>query len=124
MAWAAVGMGIAPVLTIVSTNMVYLCIINLFTGIPVAGTVLLLFNYLLEVSPAEHRTTYIAYYNVALSVVGFVAPEVGIWLLNTFNMDVGMWVSSVLRVLGGLLFFYIAGRRVKKAVDCRHVASL
>jgi MFS family permease len=124
MAWAAIGMGLAPVLTIMSTNMVYLCIVNLFTGIPLAGTLLLLFNYLLEVSPTEHRTTYIAYYNVALSVVGFIAPEVGIWLLNTFNMDVGMMTSTVLRILGGILFFYTASRGIRKIVNPRRIASL
>ncbi len=81
MEWSLSGRHLAwrwpPALTILSTNMVYLCVVNLIAGIPVAGTTLLLFNYLLEVCLDSDRTGYIAYYNVALAVVGFVSPEVG-----------------------------------------------
>jgi len=104
MAYAALGMAAAPVLTVLSTNMWYLFFTNFITGIPNAGTTLLLFNYLLEVCPEAERTTYIAYYNVALSVVGFVAPEVGVWLLGHLGMDAGMITSTVLRLLAGGVF--------------------
>jgi len=114
LAFAAIGMGFAPILTIVSTNMYYLFITNIFTGIPVAGTLLLLFNHLLEVIPENERTRYIASYNVGLSVVGFIAPEVGIWLLSSLGMTGGMWVSTVLRIAGGGLFFWVALRTVKR----------
>ncbi len=111
--FAAVGMALTPVLTVLSTNMYYLLFQNVLTGIPVAGTLLLLFNYLLEVSPEGKRTSYIAYYNVALSVIGFIAPEVGIWLLGMLGMDMSMTISTVLRFLGGIVFISIAifGRR-------------
>jgi hypothetical protein len=107
MAFAAFGMGLAPVITMLSTNMYYLTVVNLFTGIPVAGTVLLLFNYLLEVCPESVRTTYIAYYNVALSVVGFIAPELGIYLLQYLGMPVGMDISSVIRLVAGVTFLIV-----------------
>jgi MFS family permease len=106
--FAAVGMAVTPVLTILSTNMYYLLIQNVITGVPVAGTTLLLFNYLLEVSPDDKRTSYIAYYNVALSIVGFIAPEVGIWLLGNLGMNSSMTISTLLRFLGGLVFIMIA----------------
>lgn len=115
MAIAAFGMATAPVLTVLSTNMVYLFIINLWTGIAVAGTTLLLFNILLEVCPEDSRTRYISYYNVALSVVGFVAPEMGILLLHALGMTAGMVVSAVLRIAGGLAFLWIAKLRLAPA---------
>ncbi|MCL6452294.1 MAG: MFS transporter [Alicyclobacillus sp.] len=110
MAIAALGMALAPALTIGSTNMTYLLVVNFVTGIPNAGTTLLLFNYLLDVCPEQERTTYIAYYNVALSVVGFVAPEVGVWLLQHASMDVGMLASAGLRLVAGALFLWMSIR--------------
>lgn len=114
LAVAAVGMGFAPILTILSTNLYYLLVVNIFTGIPVAGTLLLLFNHLLEVSPESERTRYIASYNVGLSIVGFMAPEFGIWLLSNIGMSGGMLVSTIFRFAGGLLFYWVAYRIVKK----------
>ncbi|QSO49053.1 MFS transporter [Alicyclobacillus mengziensis] len=105
MAVAAVGMALSPFLTILSTNMWYLFLINFVTGIPAAGTTLLLFNYLLEVCPEGERTTYIAYYNVVLSVVGFAAPEAGIWLLSHWGMNAGMLISTGLRLAAGVVFW-------------------
>lgn len=107
MAVAAAGMAIAPILTAASTNMWYLFFLNFITGIPNAGTVLLLFNYLLEVCPEAERTSYIAYYNVALSVVGFAAPEMGIWLLGHIGMTESMFAATCLRIVAAV-FFWIA----------------
>lgn len=108
LAVAALGMAAAPVLTIASTNMYYLLFVNLVTGAPVAGTTLLLFNYLLEVSPEQHRTAYISYYNVILSVIGFIAPEVGIFFLKHLGMTGGMVISTALRLAGAILFWAVA----------------
>jgi MFS family permease len=114
LAFAAIGMATAPILTVLSTNMWYLFVLNLFTGIPLAGTLLLLFNYLLEVSPEEERTSYIANYNVALSVIGAVAPEVGIWLLDSIGMVGGMLTSTLLRLVAGAVFLWVAVRTNKR----------
>ncbi|MCL6515675.1 MFS transporter [Alicyclobacillus sp.] len=108
MAIAALGMSLAPVLTIVSTNLYYLCAVNVITGIPMAGTNLLLFNYLLEVSPPQRRTTCIAVYNVVLAVVGFAAPEFGIFLLERAGMTAGMLTSTALRALSGAALWWVA----------------
>ena len=105
MAFAAVGMALTPGLTILSPNMWYLFLINFVTGIPNAGTTLLLFTYLLEVCPEAERTTYIAYYNVALSVIGFMAPEIGIWFLGHWGMTAGMLISTGMRLVAGGVFW-------------------
>jgi MFS family permease len=100
-------MALAPVATILSTNLYYLVFVNILTGMPVAGTTLLLFNYLLEVCPEQQRTAYISYYNVALSLIGFIAPETGIWLLSVIGMHMSMVTSAVLRLMAGFLFLVV-----------------
>lgn len=112
LALACFGVGITPVLTILSTNMLYLALVNFLTGSFVGGTNLLLLNYLLEVSPKSERTVYIAHYNVLLGVVGFAAPEIGIWLYSLFAMDATMIISTVGRMLGGVYFLWVFKRSI------------
>jgi hypothetical protein len=107
MAFAAFGMAVSPVVTIISTNLYYLVFVNVLTGMPVAGTTLLLFTYLLEVCPEKERTAYISCYNVALSLVGFVAPEIGIWLLGNIGMSASMVASTALRVGAGFVLLAV-----------------
>ncbi|MFC4322700.1 MFS transporter [Litchfieldia salsa] len=104
---AGIGMALAPILTILSTNLIYLVLINFFTGIFVAGTVMLLFNQLLRVSPDHSRTAFLASYNIVLGAVGFIAPQIGVLLLEMMSMSFAMSISSIIRLVGGLLFLIV-----------------
>lgn len=105
---AAAGMATAPALMIVSTNLYYITIINLWIGIFVAGINLLLFNQLLNSSPQKQLTTYIANYNFLLAIVGFIAPQFGVLLLNQFGMNSAMIMTSTVRMMGALAFLFVA----------------
>ena len=105
--WISIGMALAPILNILSINYVYLLFINFFSGFFVSGTVLILFNSLLEVSEEEHRTSYIANYNFLLSIVAFIAPQVGVYLLETFSMNTSMILSTIFRGLSALFFIWM-----------------
>ncbi|MFD1738501.1 MFS transporter [Bacillus salitolerans] len=114
---ASMGIGTAPFLTILSTNLYYLTFVNLWTGAFVAGTVMLLFNQLLRVSPDERRTSFLANYNLLIAVIGCIAPQVGVFLLEWFGIHVAMTLSSVIRWLGAfsfLLVFYIEYKNKRK----------
>ncbi len=120
---AAMGMATAPILTVLSTNFVYLTIINLWTGLFVAGTVMLLFNQLLKVSPEDNRTTYLANYNVLLGIIGFIAPQFGVFMLDKLGMFHAMSISTTIRLLGGIAFlvvvFYVE-RKIKDRTTAIH----
>lgn len=102
--WVAVGMATAPILNVLSTNLYYLTFVAMTSGFFVSGTMLLLFNLLLEQSPKEKRTYCITTYNVLLSFVAFIAPQVGIWLLETTGMQRSMEISTVLRMVSAFVF--------------------
>lgn len=110
LAVTAVGMSTAPSLTVLSTSPLYLVAVNFFTGIFVAGTTLLLFNQLLNVSPARERTPYIATFNVGVGVIGFLAPQFGVWLAGAISLSGAMHISSLLRLTSAVLFAVIALR--------------
>lgn len=108
LAITSIGMATAPFLTILSTNMYYLTFVNFTSGLFVSGTVLLLFNQLLEVTKEENRGSFIAQYNILLAIIGFVAPQIGVYLLHLSSIETAMNIASGLRALSGgvfLLFF-------------------
>ncbi|GHH96891.1 MFS transporter [Neobacillus kokaensis] len=103
--WVAVGMATAPSMTVLSTNLYYLTFVQMTSGFFVSGTTLLLFNLLLEKSPKETRTYCITTYNVLLSFVAFIAPQIGIWLLETTGVHLSMHINSLLRFMSAVVFF-------------------
>lgn len=104
LAFCAVGMATAPFLTILSTNMIYLTLVNLSSGLFVSGTVLLLFNQLLEVTKEDGRGSYISQYNILLAIVGFAAPQLGVYLLERSSIETAMTTASLLRASSGIVF--------------------
>ncbi|WP_066308707.1 MFS transporter [Bacillus sp. FJAT-29814] len=102
--WVALGMATAPFLNALSTNLYYLTFVSMTSGFFVSGTMLLLFNLLLEQSPKEKRTYCITTYNVLLSFVAFVAPQIGIGLLELTGMIPALNISTVLRFMSALVF--------------------
>lgn len=109
----AFGMSTAPFLTALSTNYIYLTWMYALSGVFVSGTVLILFNLLLENSPKENRTYCITSYNVLLAIIAFIAPQIGIWFLDVFSMDVAMNVTSLVRFCAAVGFLYVFMKRNK-----------
>ncbi|ATP38613.1 MFS transporter [Solibacillus sp. R5-41] len=105
--WVAFGMSSAPLLTVLSTNHYYLVAMNMLAGFFVAGTTLILFNLLLENSPSEIRTYCITTYNVLLAIIAFASPQIGIWILEAFSMETAMYMSTAVRFLAAVGFFFM-----------------
>lgn len=116
--WVAFGMSTAPLLMVLSTNLYYLVAMSLISGLFVSGTVLILFNLLLENSPQEVRTYCITTYNVLLAIIAFTSPQIGIWLLETYSMEMAMYLSTAVRFLAavGFLVLYIVRKMRDKSV--------
>lgn len=105
--FVSLGMASAPLLTVLSTNLYYLIVVNVFTGLFVAGTVLILFNQLLEVTKEENRSSYIANYNILLAIIGFIAPQFGVFLLEISNINIAMTTSTIFRASSALVFIWL-----------------
>jgi MFS family permease len=101
---AAIGLGLSPFITVLVANLWWLVLTNLFTGIFLSGVTLLMFNQLLQVAPDQQRNSMLGLYNLALGIVGAVAPEFGVLVLHLLHMGMAMVVMSVLRIGTGLGF--------------------
>ncbi|MDF2556528.1 MAG: major facilitator superfamily permease [Bacillales bacterium] len=103
----SIGMGLGAGLTPLFENLYWLIFVNIISGFFVSGTVLLLFNGLLEASKEEIRTSFVANYNFLLAFVAFVAPQFGVFLEDLFDIKVAMLISMFLRFVGGGLFLWM-----------------
>jgi len=119
--YAAIGMASTPFLTVLSTNLYYLTVVQTMSGFFLSGVVLLLFNLLLEQSPAHSRTYSITTYNVLLAFVAFLAPQIGIWMLNSWGVESAMYINSGLRLLSAGLFFVVYVRFARIPKDTHYI---
>ncbi|MEH7492110.1 MFS transporter [Neobacillus niacini] len=111
--WAALGMALVPFLTVLSTNLFYLTCVQALSGFFISGVVLLLFNLLLEQSPEETRTYCITSYNILLSFVAFLAPQIGIMLLEGLGIQKSMELNSFMRIGSAFVFLLMYSRTRK-----------
>jgi MFS family permease len=97
-------MFIVPAIYAFSHSLYIVAVFNLLVGAIFSGVNLALFNALLEVTPEERKTSYIAYYNTAIMLSSIVAPIAGVGLLAVMNFQWAFIVCAILRILGGLCF--------------------
>lgn len=105
---AIVGMGITPILYALSSKIYMLVLFNIIIGVSVAGTVLLLFNILLEIIPNENRTIYIAVYNTLIAIISGVSPILGVKVMDMTNITVALVAVAIIRLTSSIFFYKIS----------------
>lgn len=102
---AIVGMGITPLLYVMASRIWMLVFFNILIGTSVAGTTLCMFNILLEITPSENRTVYLAVYNTIIAVIAGISPLLFVRWMNLEGMTLALILAAVLR-LSATFFFY------------------
>jgi len=102
---ATLGMAITPFLYNIASSLIELVIYNIIIGISVAGTVLILFNILLDVIPKENRTVYIAVYTMIINISAVIAPIIGISIYKSNSIYIALSIAGLIRLLGSIAFF-------------------
>jgi len=63
------------------------------------------YNILLRVSPADNRPTAIGIFAIMASIAAFVAPLIGVQLMNRLGIRNVFFLAAVVRLVGALLFW-------------------
>lgn len=103
-ALATFGMGLTPLLYILSKNLVTLTFMQPVTGFFTAGTIVVVLGSLLAASPDEYRTMSVAVHATLTSVTLAVAPLFGTYIQDVLSIEGALFVSSSLRLLGSFVF--------------------
>jgi MFS family permease len=107
-----------------STQLWTIAAANLVVGAIFSGVNIALFNTLLEMTPDEQKTSYIAYFNTAVTVSSIIAPLVGVGLLSFLSFRSAFLVTAAIRIAGSLCYFALyRAERKERAIKSRPVAA-
>ncbi len=62
------------------------------------------YGILLRVSPSDRRPTYIAIYAILVNLAAFVAPLIGVALVDVIGFAAVFFISAALRLTAALLY--------------------
>ncbi|MEG0774544.1 MFS transporter [Clostridium sp.] len=105
MAFATLGMALTPLLFVLSKDLVTMTIVSTISGFFTPGTVTVLLNSLLEVSPSKNRAVFIGFHTTIVSISLCIAPLVGDLILSRTNIIYTLVVVAILRLIGSIAFF-------------------
>jgi MFS family permease len=91
--------GIAATMLAFTTLISYpmILVVNIFSGIFLAGFNLSLFLNLLEILPQDKKTVYISIFNTITSITGFAAPLAGIRIYELTSVYFTLGLAGILR---------------------------
>jgi MFS family permease len=112
---------VTPLIYVFSRDLYTVAVSNLLVGAIFAGVNIALFNTLLDFVPERRKTTYIAYFNSAVTVSSIVAPLAGVGLLRIMDFQAAFLVTAAVRLAGSLAYgaLYRVEAREGRAVQAR-----
>jgi len=111
LAESAVNLALAPVLTAICPSAVWVAVINLYTGIGVAGVNLFVLNCLLDIAPEKTRAGFLAVHAALVSASAAIAPLVGAYLMTAYTAKTALIISTFARSLTACGFFLLLYRQ-------------
>ncbi|EYE88523.1 hypothetical protein Q428_07545 [Fervidicella metallireducens AeB] len=103
-AFATFGMALTPIIFALSPNLYTITVAGLITGFFTSGTVTVLLNLLLEVSPEKNRVVYIAIHVTLTNITLCISPLVGDQILKFSNIYIALYVTALFRFIGSMSF--------------------
>lgn len=107
------GMSTNPILLVIFPNLYWVTGINVLIGFFTAGTITVLLNALLEVTPQEHRVVYVGTYNMFVNASLAVSPIVAFAILRGIGIIPALITVSLCR-LAGCLSFWLYNRHAPR----------
>ena len=102
--WASPMMALFPLLTGLTSSLTPNLFIVLIPRLFGSCVMLSRYSILLRVTPADRRPTYIAIYAILANVAAFVAPLIGVALVDVMGITRVFFVSAGLRLAAALLY--------------------
>ena len=104
--WVTLGMSLNPVLMVFFPNLYWITGINLLIGFFTAGTMTVLLNALLEVTPQLYRVVYVGTYNTLVNASLAISPFVSFAILKWTGMIPALLIVFACRLAGCLVFWF------------------
>lgn len=111
------GMASNAFFVAISPNLIIMITLSTISGIFTSGTVTVLLNILLEVTPEDNRMVYVGLYNTIINISLCVSPLVGLAIYRATDVFVALIAVVGFRAIGGLTFYLRYRGEKKKAMS-------
>lgn len=105
--YAALWLALTPVVVALSPNLYVLALVNFFTGMGLAGTLLLVLQSMLERCPQQDRPVYLAVHQALVSISGAAAPIAGAALMTSWSVVGALYTACAVRLLGAVVLDWL-----------------
>jgi predicted MFS family arabinose efflux permease len=117
--FSRVLMAVAPLAYALASQWWHIAIAELFLGIGMAAWQSSESTYIIDLAPGDLRATYLASSTAAFGLASFIGSNLGGSIVDTFfngmeGLNMGLYISSVLRLAAGLAFLTMT-ESMKKA---------
>jgi MFS family permease len=120
---AAIGLTFYPLATALAPSIEWIIVVSFIAGVFNPAYGLASFNGLLEVSPEENRSSYIAIYNTLINVASFAGPIISTSLIVIFGIQALLVFATVLRLIGAFLFWQQRVLTLEETGHLQHASS-
>lgn len=98
-------MALTPVVFAMTKSLPMMAIMQIIPGTATSGTLLVLFNSLLEVTPQKHRTIYLAIFTTTTYVSASIAPVISVWIKNQSGIVIALLITGGVRMAGCIALY-------------------
>lgn len=100
----AIGLALNPLFFTAQLSFPIIIAVNILVGISASAFSLALFCGLLETLPDDKKTVYTSVFNTLISITGFAAPLVGVWVYEHTNIYMSFLIVGILRVAASMFY--------------------
>lgn len=98
-------MALTPVAFSMTKSLPMMAALQVIPGTATSGTILVLFNSLLEVTPEKNRTIYLAIFTTATYISASIAPVFSVWIKNQTTIVMALVLTGGVRMAGCLALY-------------------
>lgn len=99
------GMAVSPIFYALTTTLTMITVMNIFIGIFVSGTTVVILGSLLEAAQPNEVMLSIAVHQTLINITLFISPFVSEIVLRNWNIQVALYVTAGLRLFASFAFF-------------------
>jgi hypothetical protein len=108
-----VGIAVYPLTMALATNPTMLLWPHLTGALLGSGMSIFMANIIYQVTPKDKYPTFAAIDATLANITGFIAPMLGVALMDAVGIHTALYIIAGLRVLGGLSFWRVGASAEK-----------
>ncbi len=93
-------MALTPAVFALTKSLPMMALLQIIPGTATSGTILVLFNSLLEVTPTKNRMIYLAFFTTAVNISASIAPVFSVWIKSQTAIVPALLITGVVRMAG------------------------